>query len=393
MNTGISLSGGGLRASVFHLGALARMNDADLLKQIGFISTVSGGTLMVGLIYASNDYSWPVLQQSFNDKVIPKVYQKLTTEDLQLGVILDTILVPVRIFISRAGIVSRRIKNNWGIDKSIRDLPGTPRWIINATCYETSRNWRFETHSSHGTSRMGGVHFGYELSPDYPLCDAMAASAGLPVLIGPITLETCNRQWVKFPSKPGGPPQKTDPKFKKVHLWDGGVYDNLGLEPLDRPEVKRLFVSNASGKISAEKKYSPGVGALMRLISIAKFQVEALRGRDVIHNYEDHKLSGNYFNTGNFCRKILESALNILGVDAGYEASDISTLCQSYLSEEDAEDAATMRTEIRKLTEEEFTLLFRHGYEVADCTLFAYGKGTYQLLTYDAGRWNALFSG
>lgn len=43
MNIGIALSGGGYRATVFHLGVLARLSEDNLLDQISFISTVSGG--------------------------------------------------------------------------------------------------------------------------------------------------------------------------------------------------------------------------------------------------------------------------------------------------------------------------------------------------------------
>ena len=46
----IALSGGGVRASVFHLGVLSRLAIDDLLENITFISTVSGGTLVTGLI-------------------------------------------------------------------------------------------------------------------------------------------------------------------------------------------------------------------------------------------------------------------------------------------------------------------------------------------------------
>jgi NTE family protein len=239
---------------------------------------------------------------------------------------------------------------------------------------------------------MGGVHFGYEFSADYPLSDAMAASAGFPVAIGPLTLKTTGRKWEEYIPGTRNRTREISARFKKVHLWDGGVYDNLGLEPLDRPDVKQLFVSNASGKMDAEKRYRPGVGALVRLISIAKYQIEALRGRATIHNYISHNLGGQYFNMGNSCQKILRAALGQPGGVAGYQEDDIPVLCNRYLTPEAAEQAANMPTEIANLSEEEFRLLFRHGYEVADCTMFAYGKGTHRLIGYDTDKWNAIFA-
>jgi tetratricopeptide (TPR) repeat protein len=47
---GLALSGGGFRASFFHLGILAKLAECDVLKDIEVISTVSGGTI-VGVLY------------------------------------------------------------------------------------------------------------------------------------------------------------------------------------------------------------------------------------------------------------------------------------------------------------------------------------------------------
>ena len=47
----LALSGGGVRAAVFHLGVLARLASDDLLERVTFLSTVSGGSMAVGLVY------------------------------------------------------------------------------------------------------------------------------------------------------------------------------------------------------------------------------------------------------------------------------------------------------------------------------------------------------
>ena len=52
LKIGISLSGGGMRAIVFHYGVLNRLAKEGLLDKVKFISTVSGGTLIIGLIYS-----------------------------------------------------------------------------------------------------------------------------------------------------------------------------------------------------------------------------------------------------------------------------------------------------------------------------------------------------
>ena len=48
---GLALSGGGFRASFFHLGVLARLADTGVLSQVEVISTVSGGSVIGALYY------------------------------------------------------------------------------------------------------------------------------------------------------------------------------------------------------------------------------------------------------------------------------------------------------------------------------------------------------
>ncbi|MGA8047429.1 MAG: patatin-like phospholipase family protein, partial [Dermatophilaceae bacterium] len=47
---GLSLSGGGYRAMVFHLGALRRLNEAGRLAQVTRVGSVSGGSITAGVL-------------------------------------------------------------------------------------------------------------------------------------------------------------------------------------------------------------------------------------------------------------------------------------------------------------------------------------------------------
>jgi NTE family protein len=82
MKLGIALSGGGFRATVFHLGVLDRLAAGDLLKSVRFISTVSGGSLCVGLVYLASGYQWPTSNQYRSD-VLQHARGLLTGTDLQ----------------------------------------------------------------------------------------------------------------------------------------------------------------------------------------------------------------------------------------------------------------------------------------------------------------------
>ena len=43
---GLALSGGGFRATLYHLGLLRFLRDADILRQVTHITSVSGGSIM-----------------------------------------------------------------------------------------------------------------------------------------------------------------------------------------------------------------------------------------------------------------------------------------------------------------------------------------------------------
>ncbi len=392
MKIGIALSGGGYRAAAFHIGVLARLAKSELLEHFSFISTVSGGSMAIGLVYQNNGFKWPSSTKYLKD-FVPFAYKTLTSANLQRNVVGDIFKWPFRLFSSRANLISRRMRNEMGINISVNQLPkgntGTedlaerePRWIINTACYESGVNFRFES------KRMGDSKIGYVDHPEVPLCDAIAASAGFPVLVGPMALKTNGFNWYEYENKIKKPLDKIKVP-DKLHLWDGGVYDNLGLEALvnyDNPpkgyayrdDVDYLMVSNASGK-SDMQEYKPGVNAILRLISISKYQVESLRSRDILHRFINHKRAGRYFDTDNYCEQVLKKA--------GYDNNQIREKSKGYLSKSDADKAARIKTEIKNLSRDQFILLFRQGFEVADCTLHAFEAQMYALVGFDENEW------
>ena len=80
----LSLSGGGVRAMAFHLGVLKFLAEQQAFKKIKAISTVSGGTLLIGLILAKNNYNWPTSDEFLNN-VYPKLYKHLQNISLTMS--------------------------------------------------------------------------------------------------------------------------------------------------------------------------------------------------------------------------------------------------------------------------------------------------------------------
>jgi len=46
MAIGLALSGGGFRATLFHLGVIAFLRDAGKLSEVTYITSVSGGSIL-----------------------------------------------------------------------------------------------------------------------------------------------------------------------------------------------------------------------------------------------------------------------------------------------------------------------------------------------------------
>ncbi len=388
MKIGMALSGGGFRATVFHLGVLARLARETRLEEVSFVSTVSGGSLCAGIIMGLNGYQWPT-SQVYLEQVLPAARRLLTTTDLQRELLMRVIRAPWRILETKADRMSGAMRQLWGIEANLSDLPESPRWMINATCYETGKNWRFERF------RMGDYVFGYTNdTADVPVTDAMAASSGFPGLIGPLPLNTAGRRWFRYTDRRPEPTSLTDaaalsarttepiePAYPELHFWDGGVYDNHGLEGIHdfitgwRSGVDFFIVSDGAGKSSSEA-YRPGVRALLRIATgIMMDQIRSLRARAIIERFVNHEDRGAFLQIGNTCAHVLRSA---------GKPELIEQHCAGALSDAEARAAEVFATVIRKLTTDEFELLFRHGFEVADVTLHAYNSEDFAFLGYSS---------
>ena len=357
MNIGISLSGGGMRAAVFHLGVLARLADEQLLEEVTFLSTVSGGSLAVGVVLENPGDGWPS-SEIYRKTTLPRLQSLLTSVDLQAAYVWRTLLTPWKLLHGRASVLGAAIEDKWGISGRVAELPETPRWILNTTCYETGKNFRFML------KRMGDYRTNYVLNPDFPLADAMAASAAYPGLIGPLSFRTRDYQWSRL--RDGGNGEPVEPTYPKLHLWDGGVYDNLGLEALFKPAdglrdgVDFLIVSDASAALTSNP---PRFKAPLHLVGIAMDQVRSMRARAIVAHFIQNPGTGAYLRIGNTAREIFERA-GVTPPDGWIE--------HAAMPKHEAMRAAGMETTFQRLSQEEFFLLVRHGYEVADATLVAY---------------------
>ena len=187
LNIGIALSGGGIRATIFHLGLFKWLAENKLLEEVRRVSSVSGASLCVGLIYAHNDLTWPS-SETFLSTVLPSIERVILTNDIQTSAVLRLICSPYY-WNKKPNVIAKQLERQWGIHGSLADLLGDVVWYTNCTTYETGKRFRF------CKENMGDYRIGYVENPDIPLSHVMAASAGFPVLIGPYCLPTSKYQW------------------------------------------------------------------------------------------------------------------------------------------------------------------------------------------------------
>lgn len=361
-NIGIALSGGGIRATIFHLGLFKWLAENGLLEEVKRVSSVSGASLCVGLIYAHNDLTWPS-SKIFLSAVLPSIERVILTNDIQTSAVLRLIRSPYY-WNKKPNVIAKQLEHQWGIHGSLANLSGDVAWYTNCTTYETGKRFRFCRED------MGDYKIGYVEHPDIPLSHVMAASAGFPVLIGPYCLSTSGYKW-RHSQYSGADYSVPD---KVIHLWDGGVYDNLGLESIFKPGdagtlkdgLDYMIVSNASASIGPYRRHAGFTYSnLKRLLDISMDQVTSLRNRMVM-DFIIRTNQGMYLKIGNSAEKI---------TSASKCSNDLRThLLQECLSTSDSEKAMNYKTTLQKPKESDYRLLLRHGYEVAKCTYLCYQK-------------------
>jgi NTE family protein len=272
--TALALSGGGFRATLFHAGALVRMNECGILPRLSRISSVSGGSITAGRMAVA----WSRLRFTGN------VAQNLDAE----------VIAPLRGFCARSvdaraialGTISpfstigdeltRIYAEDLLEDTSLQSLPDAPRFTFNATNLRTGRLFRMSK------PYMADWRIGQVRNPPISVAQAVAASSAFPPVLSPITINAGGMAWEKLE---GADLFDDAESHGELQLTDGGAYDNLGLETVD--DFSTLLVSDAGAPFALAGE--GGVAWLrqpMRALDIATDQARALRKRHLFDTAE-----------------------------------------------------------------------------------------------------------
>lgn len=364
---GIALSGGGVRAAAFHAGVLRYLAERNMLEHTEHVSSVSGGSLFTGLVFAASKYHWPASNEYLSN-VLPKIRLQLTSQSLQWTAIRRLFLNPLnwRFLLSRANVVAKAIEELWHIDVPLHALSETPVWSINGTTGETGRRFRFKGR------RMGDYEIGYADTSEITLASAMAVSAAFPGGIGPLALNPDKFRWFKrehWESVAGEKPYRLP--FARLHLYDGGLYDNLGIEPLfdvgrqaiktsGQDRVNYVIVSDAGAALKRRNVPHPlNPARFKRIADIALDQTRALRVRSFFGFLHRNPSSGAYLQLG------ASPVESINSIKMGKEEIVHRLLQKDWLNQSRVSLAAAYPTTLKRLSDEDFCLLEQHGYETA----------------------------
>jgi NTE family protein len=342
---GLAVSGGGFRATLFHLGAFWRMNEIGYLKKIDRICSVSGGSITAAML------GWKWNRLKFNDQGVATNFDQEVVRPLQYFCV-QNVDVPailggwLSLLKSPGDIITRRYGKLFKGAK-LSDLPTDdegPRFNIYATNMQTGVSFRFSR------PYMGDYIIGLSDDPDVSLATAVAASSAFPPVLTPIMLDGRKYQWR----------DANDPNLERladyrgnIYLSDGGVYDNMGLEAIWRT-FKTVIVSDAGAPFERHPKplllkFSQ-LKKMLRVMDITINQTRALRKRHLIEDFKNDVRGGTYWG--------IATHIN----DYGFEGQMVKDNNVTAALKD-------IRTRLDPFSEKEQGQLINWGYALADTAL------------------------
>jgi NTE family protein len=386
---GLGLSGGGFRASFFHLGVLARMAEMGILRHVEVISTVSGGSIVGAAYYLAvktllesktnaeitdDDYRDVVkkMEYHFRSAVQQNLRMRTFANPIKnirmmmpnysrsdsIGELYDSLIYreligaensnePIKM--SDLIITPEGRKDFHPANQSIDKKPlkaKVPILLLNATSLNSGHNWVFTARSMgeipprnknfsdvDKKDRYRRVNYA-EIDKDvkarnFPLGSAVAASAAVPGLFPPMAVSDLYQD-------------------HRVQLVDGGVYDNQGIAGLLDPDhpCSDFVISDASGQSEADDNPDSGVPAVLSATtSVLTSRVREEMVNDLISTRDDKTRHVAYFH---LTRGLLANQLSARGQQP---ADQINERMRSGItpSADDYGVPATMQAAISKI--------------------------------------------
>ena len=362
---GLCLSGGGFRATLFHAGAIQRLFELGIATRPDFdtVASVSGGSLTAaqwaiatslgagngdaageGTLKPDAEPSRLASSRSVDfTRAIARPLLARTARDIRTGAMAKKFLLPWNWFRGAYAVNAMIDKFEAAFGKvTLNLLPERPRFIFCATDMAFGASFIFER------DRVGSYLAGYAPSEGFTLAQAVAASACFPPLFGPLRIERAPERF-KGGRAPGLNADERRKILEDLRVTDGGVYDNMGLEPVWKSH-RVVLVSDAGGLMDAEADNS-WTWRIKRYQSIQECQARGVRKRFLISGFTQGTIKGAY--------------IGVSSSTARYEGAR-----EPGYSKEFAMDViANIRTDLDAFSEVEQGVLMNHGYALIDAAI------------------------
>jgi predicted acylesterase/phospholipase RssA len=404
---GLALSGGGFRASLYHIGVLARLAELDVLRHVEALSCVSGGSIIGAHYYlelrkllqtktddqiARDDYIDIVqrierdfltgVQRNIRTRVTADVLTSLKmifvpnySRTLRAGELYEKELFSKvqdgagdgprwlnDLFVNPLGLDGKPIENFTPKYHNWRRAAKVPILVLNATTLNTGHNWQFTASwmgeppggidtETDGNYRLRRMYYG-DAPKTYQtvrLGYAVAASACVPGIFEPLVFADL------YPGK-------------KVRLVDGGVHDNQGISSLIEQGCSVLLVSDASGQMAAQNEPSGGMlGVPLRSNDVLMSRVREAQYQELLTRRRSSQLRGLMFV---HLKKDLEvDPVDWVGCEDPHDASEDArpqerrgVLTTYGIHKEVQERVAAIRTDLDSFSDAEAFALMTSGY-------------------------------
>jgi len=316
----LCLSGGGYRAALFHLGGMRRLNELGVLPKINTFTSVSGGSIVAAQLASclARSSAWPKPGAAW-DEGVSEPMRAFTRTNIRTQAVLSRFHPRnwLRRNVSSEALAARYADGPAPGD--LADLPKHPSFVLCATDLNFRTQWVFDT----GNQRVGDEDTGFGPVQEWTLARAVAASSCLPGA---------------FPAMRVG----------DVELSDGGMYDNLGLEPVWR-DHEAVLVSSAAPSFPPRPRIGP-LWSSLRYSIILLEQATDVRKRWLIAGFIKEELEGAYW-----------------GIDSkpsNYEDGDSAAL--GYSDGLIADVISQIRIDLDVFSDAEIAVLENHGYLMAE---------------------------
>lgn len=249
---GLSLSGGGYRAALYHLGTLSYLNRINyrgkpLLENVKVISTVSGGSI-TGVVYAKHLVEY---KDSF---VFGNFYNFLKTKLHSLDLVSESLAYLKDDAKFKNQFKSKNLINafaelydhHFTEGKTFEIFKGLKETslnflIVNSTEFKFGNNFRFVDLNPNNRRIFGNkmIRVNKLIAKEVKLSDAIAASSCFPGGFEPIIWpkDFLHNDSSNLNSKKG--------EIENIGLMDGGIYDNQGISSLtSKNDLDLIIVSD-----------------------------------------------------------------------------------------------------------------------------------------------------